>query len=599
VGTPLDLTNGHSDDPVVALAIGHSFLERGFEFLLRDLLQIALCPVADPEWVERVEEPPAPHELRTALAPFRPALELDDPQYPAMQVRPAPLSDDRLNLNSAVSRYADTKPEGDDVEDGDQDSDEDSTGLSLPLSILLPEQPTPNVLKTHSDFFTHSGDPIALHGGLILPLFYAHMVLFPPGGGGYFSLPHGLDSIKYQIVGQTLWKTVWANVLPRKSAEMQRGPWPAPCDQTVFPWRSPELCKLPLGRSDKGAAHQFDQALMHPAAIPLSRRYLLDTAISGCCDLTGLPGPVYRTFRRWPKGPSWLPRGWHVPYAAPIETWEYGQNGWRPALAKAGSRETGPRFLRARGPLRFDDWIEVAVGVSASEPQEESKKKIWRRKIAPSVLHAFVNRRAVLEDDDDLDSLTDGSPLSPTLPFSVRAIAVIPDRKVMAATAERGLPLWRLDPDAGPRLALAVCRAVETAHQVADLLLAAAKHAGRGGRKADALRDALLARIDGDATELPGVLVMGWRTKTDPEARGIVQLEVMRGWIAKARKEAIDIFDRAFPIISLDGTTEKILLARRRLLAGLGRIEKTVAPAVEKNTRPRGRHAMQRTGGQP
>jgi hypothetical protein len=254
--------------------------------------------------------------------------------------------------------------------------------------------------------------------------------------------------------------------------------------------------------------------------------------------------------------------------------------------------------LRAHGPLRFDDWIEVAVGLSASEPPEGLQKKIWKRKIAPSVLQAFVNRRAALEDDDDLDGRTDGSQLSPSLPFSVRAIAVITEGKVMAATAERSLPLWRLDPDAGPRLALAVCRAVETAHQIADLLLTAAKQAGGGGQKAATLRDALLARIDGDAMELPGALVMGWHTKSDPEARGIIQLEVMRGWIAKARREAIDIFDSAFPVNSLDSTTENILVGRRRLLGGIRRIEKMIAPAVDKKTQLRGRHAVQRAGPQ-
>jgi CRISPR system Cascade subunit CasA len=575
---------------VVALAIGHPFLERGCEFLLRDLLQIALCPASDREWLRRLKQPPTTDELRTALAPYRPAFELEDPQYPAMQVRPEVASGHTPSSDAREPLQAETKS-GDDAAEEDEDgedSEAETPGEPLPLSRLLPEQPTKNVLDTRSDFFTHEGDPLALHGSLTLPLLYAHMVLFPPGGGGYFGLPHGLDSIKYQIVGRTLWETLWANVLTRRSPELERGPWPAPCDDSVFPWRSPGLRRLPLGRSDEGAAHQLDRSRTHPAVIPLSRRYLLDRATPGRCDLTGLGGPVYRTFRRWPKGPSWLPRGWQLPFIAPVQIWEQGENGWRQKLDVT----SGPNFVRARGPLRFDDWIEMAVGISPNEPAEGSKRKVWQRKVAPSVLQAFVSRRAALEDEDDdvADSSVDGSALSPTLPFSVRAIAVVPEGKVMAATAERSLPLWRLDPESGPRLALAVSKAVEIAHDVAYLLQTSAKEVGGAG-KACALRDALLARIDGDATELPGALVKRWRETGDPEARGIVQLEVTRSWVERARGQAVDIFDSAFPIASLDSTTGKILLARRRLLAGLARIAKPFAPPVEKKTTPRGRRA--------
>jgi hypothetical protein len=171
-GTALDLSDGYGDDPVVALAIGHPFLERGCEFLLRDVLQIALCPASDREWLRLLKEPPTPHELGTALAPYRPAFELEDPQYPAMQVRPE-LAPDSTSSSSAREPPRSSAGAGDDTAEEDQDGEDpvgDTSGEPLPLSRLLPEQPTKNVLDTRTDFFTHAGDAIALHGSLTLPL---------------------------------------------------------------------------------------------------------------------------------------------------------------------------------------------------------------------------------------------------------------------------------------------------------------------------------------------------------------------------------------------------------------------------------------------
>ncbi len=255
------LLDGHDDDnPVVGVAGGHPYAVHGFAFFLTALLQIAAPPRNPEEAADRLFAPPTPAEFRGWLERIRPALWLTGTDTPLFQVRPTAA-----------------------WEPGSQ-----------PVAFLLPESPR----SKKDDFFTKFNTIRGISSFLLPGILFSHQALFcsDRDGGGYFSLPHSANAPKYAITGDTLWRRIWANVLPTDMAELSRGPWPAPCNGTVFPWLDKRVHELALARipDNKRAALRaagkevpdtiLELGLMdrHPAAIPMPRRYLLAPPIREC-----------------------------------------------------------------------------------------------------------------------------------------------------------------------------------------------------------------------------------------------------------------------------------------------------------------------------
>jgi len=139
--TPLDITKDADNDPIVGIIARHAYVEVGFRFFMRDILQIALAPADAEAWAALVAHPPTPEELRQELERFRPAFILDDGRFPAMQVRPA------------LERLAETaKPKPRSAKAAHEEGDEDERGVQ-PITALLPDAPTGNVVSKDLDFF--------------------------------------------------------------------------------------------------------------------------------------------------------------------------------------------------------------------------------------------------------------------------------------------------------------------------------------------------------------------------------------------------------------------------------------------------------------
>ena len=565
IASPLDITDGYDSDPVVAIEAGHPFARIGFEFLLRDIFQAALAPATGKEWVALLAAPPSPDELRQRLEPYRRAFSLDAAAGPAFQVRPSPerlaeQQERKPAKGGGRGRKATAPPPGD-------EGDEEEGAGELPVATLLPDLPSGEAVKQGADFFVKRDEEMAIGAGAILPVIYAHMVLVPPAAGGYFGLPHGADSVKFQLVGNTLWQTLWLNVLARDAAEYRDAPWPAPVDATVFPWLDPTLADLPLGRRADGAARPVGRAEIHPAALLMARRYLLGPAEQGRCALTGLEGAVYRGFRRWPKGLQYQPQGW-----------------WHPAMAvketAAAKPEDGPRFVRARGPLRFDDWVGVALFEQSRPASGAGKKDKAQVTRLPPVLRHFHHARHA-----DLDAFrmakpaqarvlmggeAGGSVLFSRTGWRVRAFAQFYDGKAAAGTTGRELPVWHLPEGGADMLAHAVVGIMEKLGEMSRSLRIAARIVATGGHKdaktkiADDLADALLAGLDASVLALPDRLAE-YLVADDDEAwnerRAVCEREILN----EARGLALGLFDGAFPIVGADKTAQTIAVERGKL----------------------------------
>ncbi|MTJ82380.1 MAG: type I-E CRISPR-associated protein Cse1/CasA [Telmatospirillum sp.] len=523
--TPLDVTAGHGDgDPIVDIDLGHPVLDAGFLFLMRDLLQIALPPRSPEDWIERFFDPPTPGELSEALAPYGEGLCLCHGETPMFQVRP---SAERL---AEVAKPAKRKK----VAPPDKGEEEEDAPGELPISALLPDPPTPDAVRNDADFFVKRAGITAIGAGAVAPALYAHMILFPPAAGGYFGLPHGADSIKYALLGRTLWETLWLNVLiPSQHPEFQPTAGRPAAAAEVFPWLDRTLSLMPLGRADAGADRPVRRVAFHPAGIPMTRRYLLSAPETGRCDLTGLPGPVFRAFRRWPKGLRYEPADW-----------------WYPAVSSIKTSDSPPgqgmRFVRAQGPLRFDDWLETALFLEG----DESQKK--RLPLALAQWGRFADRFAdALEERETPDG--GATALSADFPFRVRAFAQYPFGKAIGGFSVRELPVWRVTHGAAARLPAEMGAIIATLGKAADCLAAAVRAAAKLGRKEGSfsivgeLRNSFLANLDTRVMELPGRLA---RAFLDPDeaARIRVARELRAALFSSAYSLALELFDNAFPL---------------------------------------------------
>ncbi|GBD41508.1 hypothetical protein HRbin39_00890 [bacterium HR39] len=508
--TPLAITDAHEDDPVVAVETGHPVTDLGFRFLLRDLLQIALAPPDEEAWAELWFAPPEPERLAAAFAPYRRALVLDDPAFPAMQVR----------------------PEAD-----------DGSGEPLPLGLLLPDAPSNNELKNQRAFFAHAPAVDAVGAGVVLPLFYADMVLFPSAGGGYFGVPTGAQSVKFAVGAGSLWRSLWANVLSGDDPFWPKGTtFPAPCDGAVFPWLDPTLRRLALGRGPAGT-REVKAEDRHPAAIPMPRRYLLEPPTEGRCSLTGVEGPVFRTYRRWPVGLRYDPEGFRTVWAAERETWTRSGKEWTQSSSEVVKVET---------PLRFDDWLEAAFWSERSPPSAETTARTWKRVIPAPVVRRAAERVEKLEAE-----------------LLVEAAALVLEGKVPAASAERRQPLYARRLQEELQLAERVHRLVAALGEMGDALARAGKAAGAEGELPERLRDALLTAMDAAAVAYPARVVEAWRAHPEEAdfdlAVGRIETEILEA----ARRRAVELFDEAFPLVTLDGETRRVLAARRALVRAL------------------------------
>ena len=546
-GTPLHISDGFAGDPIVAVDAGHPAVELGFEFLLRDILQIASPPAGDAEWAERLLVPPSPDDLRRALAPHRRAFVLDDPEFPALQVRPI-----EVEPTSSVS-----------------------------IGLLFADLGNEDAVAAGIAFFEKGGSLSSIHIGLILPVLYQHLVLFPSPAGGYFDPPHRSASTKYQLTAESLWERVWLNVLSIEDSWLASRAWPAPCDGHVYPWLRDDLRRLALGRVNAKSRARYEReglpvpetartlraGELHPAVIPLTRRYLLRPPVDGVCSLTGRAGQCYSEYDRWPQGPQIDPGSWR---------W------WGVAERRVLAREGTGRILKTRsfpgtrGPLRFDDWLHVALGGDLPQPSDEART-IEEVEAPPAIL-AFRPRRRLLAEAwrrHHCSAVGATSALAAgrgaRLPYRVRAVVQFPFGKAVGGTSTRELPLYDLPGTAARNLAIAAAQLAERLGEIGQALAKRARQAAalgsdRGGEIGSQLEDDLLATMDAPViaaiTQLADQLAEGdvGDTAVDTELLDL------------ARRMALTLFDATFPVIGGDTPSVKIAKARRELMRDLFRL---------------------------
>lgn len=202
---PHCLTDNFFEDPIVSLDFGRPDLDGAVTEFLIGLIAVAMGPKDISGWAAVWRTPPAPEDLRAALAPLSFAFNLGG---------------DRPRCFQDIDALDKVEP--------------------TPILHLLIDYPGENALKLNTDHFNKRSDR-----SLTAPVAAAALIMLqtwaPSGGKGYRTSMRGggplttlarcLRDLPNDRGATTLWDTAWLNV-----PEVRERPAP---DSKLFPWLGP------------------------------------------------------------------------------------------------------------------------------------------------------------------------------------------------------------------------------------------------------------------------------------------------------------------------------------------------------------------------
>lgn len=249
------------EDLVDVVMPRQDFYGASWQFLI-GILQTALAPKDDSEWLERYESPPTSSNLEPALDKIAYAFELfgDGPRF--MQ-----------DLNPL----------------------EGSTTVGI--SSLLIDAPGGNTLKLNTDHFIKRGNVEQLSPAMAAMALFTLQINAPSGGQGHRTGLRGGGPLTTLAVSSdpslSLFRKLWLNVLTWEDSDL------APPDQfedgAVFPWLAPTRVSDKKG-SEVYLHDEGVHPLQHYWAMP--RRIRLAEGGAGQCDLLGVDTDLLVTHYR-------------------------------------------------------------------------------------------------------------------------------------------------------------------------------------------------------------------------------------------------------------------------------------------------------------
>lgn len=246
---PWDITRTFEDNYVKSLNFPRpDFNGAGYNFLI-GLIQLALPPSNPREHRLYVQNPPSPERLRDALQPFYSAFNLNGDGARFMQ-----------DLELVVAQ-----PQTD-----------------TPVSSLLIDSPGANTIRQNLDLFIKRGRVEFLCCPCAAIALFTLQCFAPAGGQGHRTSLRGGGPLTTIIWGETLWQTVWNNILQTKSM-------PTVNDSSdlagkVFPWLAPTK----TSEGGTGVFLQDVHPLHHYWGMPRRIRLVFDNnQQSRECDICG------------------------------------------------------------------------------------------------------------------------------------------------------------------------------------------------------------------------------------------------------------------------------------------------------------------------
>lgn len=193
---PWQLTDKMERDPIMELAAPRPDFDGALIQFLIGLVQTAHAPGDERVWRQGLTDPPVPETLGKAFATYEHA----------------------FNLDGDGPRFM-------------QDYDAEMDGKEKPISFLLPD--TPTSLSQNKDHFIKDRSAEQYGEGATAMALLTMQTNAPSGGRGHRTSLRGGGPLSTLVLGQTLWQTVWLNVL---SGEQGAAADAAENEAKVFPW---------------------------------------------------------------------------------------------------------------------------------------------------------------------------------------------------------------------------------------------------------------------------------------------------------------------------------------------------------------------------
>lgn len=254
------------ENPVIAIdATRAPWNAAIFEFLVA-FYQTVLFPEDGREWRRHWEKTPSPAELQRSAFHLRQYFELEG-KTPFMQ-DPTLKSDGR---------------------------DED---YRKPIQKFLVDGVSEQQEKNNSDLFEKSGAISALCASCAATALWDMQAHAPQGSAGYYTSLCGGGPSRTVVLGNTLWETVWANVMEQPVFNMKGRPDPA----TFLPWMNPI----------SGNLKPENTCPLH-VYWGMPRRVLLERGDVAICSTCGGKDGIYRSFLSYRGGVHYSETEWRHP----------------------------------------------------------------------------------------------------------------------------------------------------------------------------------------------------------------------------------------------------------------------------------------------
>lgn len=278
---PWQITVDLKGDPIVAVDATRAPWNGALTEFLIALMQTTLLPEDARAWRERWDDPPGPEDLKRQLEKTAKSFELCG-EAPFLQEVSL-----KVEAQKDIEKY--TKP----------------------VQKLLVDGVSEEQAKKNSDLFVKSGAVDALCAPCAAAALWDLQAHAPQGSAGYYTSLRGGGPVSTIVSCETLWKTVWANVLEQAAFGMKGRP-----DLREF---------LPWMKGLKGLVDPDAICPLHVLWGMPRRVFLLVSDTAGTCDTCGdVSSRMIRSFLTFRGGCRYLETSWSHPMSPYIRAKDGG-----------------------------------------------------------------------------------------------------------------------------------------------------------------------------------------------------------------------------------------------------------------------------------
>lgn len=260
---PWGITDGHESNPVILLNAPRPDFNGSLIQFLIGLIQTAAAPEDEEEWEDLFDKPPSPDDLKEKFQKVQHAFDLGGQGARFMQ--------DIDNL----------------------------TGKDRSIGSLLIDAPGEHTLKKNTDHFVKRDLAKKICPFCCSAALYTLQTNAPRGGVGHRTSLRGGGPLTTLVLshagsGNSLWHTIWLNVLERDTFLRTYGNSGKTSEADIFPWLAPTRTSEKGGITTPADVHPLQMYWGMPRRIRLN----LEDISGGSCDICGLfSGKLISSYR--------------------------------------------------------------------------------------------------------------------------------------------------------------------------------------------------------------------------------------------------------------------------------------------------------------